>query len=247
MLATKKSGGRRQDRPSTERLTAFLLGALRAKGVAEKTVQVVRRESGRLVSTFTNEVATCVVDGSHELRVFCKYGHTTVDPLFGHVGGVGYEAQVYRDILDHLALFSPRYYGSWSTEDENETWLAIEFLEGGMPLTKGPQPAGILSAARMAGELHARSAELVTSERFGRLMTYDLAYFSSWIERVLGLARLLRDRYPWLPTVGQHFFDRLPFIDSLPRTLVHGEFIQKNVFVRGGISSGQRTEVVAVD
>src|SRR5215831_7877724 len=74
---------------------------------------VVSRQAYIYSTTFSTEVVACRLPGGEELRLFCKYG-TGADEAtgYGHRGGVSYEAQVYRDLLQPLGVRTVPVYGT---------------------------------------------------------------------------------------------------------------------------------------
>ncbi len=60
-----------------------------------------------MMSTSPNEVVTCQWANDSKSRVFIKYEAGHSHDSFGHRGGVAYEAEVYRNLLQSLLDFRP--------------------------------------------------------------------------------------------------------------------------------------------
>src|SRR5437867_3316367 len=86
----------------TNRLTAAMNGQPGAG-----PVRVVRRQQPRFMSTFPNEIVTCVLPAGRKRRVFVKYEAGRAHPSHGHRGDLAYEAEVYRRMLAALPDFRP--------------------------------------------------------------------------------------------------------------------------------------------
>ncbi|NUQ10862.1 MAG: aminoglycoside phosphotransferase family protein [Gemmatimonadaceae bacterium] len=184
-------------------------------------------------------------DGT-ELRLLCKYARTNSHPAFGHRRGIEYEIRMYADLLSELQLPTPRYYGSHHEPSTGEYWLVMEYFDGGLTVNKGPQPAAIVSAAQVMGDLHARGETLLRQADFGDLIEYDTDYFRSWASRLLEYAEPLSDQYPWLGALCDGYMALAPHLAAFPTTLIHGEYTVHNVLLREGTIPRERwTEIAA--
>src|SRR5439155_17955398 len=100
------------------RLSAALAG--------KQPVTVLARRRARMMCTFPNEVVTCRLPTGRTRRVFCKYGAGHNHNAFGHRGGIAYEAQVYRRVLQQCPDARPRFLGSHTDRADGDTWLMLE-------------------------------------------------------------------------------------------------------------------------
>ena len=91
--------------PSTGTLTKGLRGLLGDGGPASVPLRVLTRAENVHTSSYQTEIVTCDL-GDSEVRLLCKYSG---DPEFDHAvrrlsrgqrGGVRYEIEVYREVLD---------------------------------------------------------------------------------------------------------------------------------------------------
>src|SRR2546425_1085850 len=97
--------------PDLPTLTHRLTAAFHERA-AVVPVRVVRRQRPRFMSTFPNEIVTCVLPDGHKRRVFIKYEADHVHPAHGHRGDLAYEAEVYRRLLSSLPDFHPEFLGA---------------------------------------------------------------------------------------------------------------------------------------
>ena len=87
--------------------------------------------------------------GAEELRLYCKYsagGHG--DTGYGLWGGVGYEAEVYRQVLSLAGAVAPQFYGTLTDAATGETWLVLQYLVESEPIHRYPESLPL--AARWA-------------------------------------------------------------------------------------------------
>ena len=125
------------------------------------------------------------------------------------------ERTIYEQILPHLPVTAPHYYG-FVEDDDTFCWLFLEDLgrERFSPLVEEHR----VLAARWLGLMHTSAAHLATTARLpDRGPDYYL--------EILRSARrtILRNLYnPKLEKC----------CESMPTTLVHGDFRRKNVYVR---------------
>jgi hypothetical protein len=218
--------------PEESVLAEVLTGMLQGKGLTQGAPQIISRDRTGRSSTFANEIVTCRLDDGSELRLLCKYARNNSHPAFGHRRGIEYEVRTYETVLESLGMSTPRFYGSHYHEPDNEHWVVMEYLEGGLTVNKGPQPAAIISAAQWIGTFHARGAEWLERESPDWLIEYDQDYFAGWAERLLDFAQPLHSRYPWLNELCSNYAVFVPRLLAIPRTLIHGEFTVHNVILR---------------
>lgn len=196
-----------------------------------RRVEVLDRAAHPYASSFPADVVLCDVEDVGELKVHCKYEAGLRYSRFGHRGGPGYEARVYRQVVRPLELSAPAYYGCWSAGGDG-TWLFVEFADGSRRLSEGPSAAADLAgAAAWAGRFHRAASELAPP-RF--LKRYDTAYYTRWARRASDLAGPARhERYPWLAALCEGAEDALRALPERSGTIIHGEFTPHNVLARG--------------
>lgn len=217
--------------PEARALTSALGSVL---GGGRFDVRILDRAPAIWASTYPSEVVTCEVDGSRELKLYCKYTAGLHYESFGHRGGVSYEVEVYRRVLSGLSTPVPRFYGAYEEPATGEVWLILEYLEQSQRVTKGPQPESILRAAHWLGRFHAANETRISSPTVSFLHTYDADYYLGWASRTLRFARELRPRLTWLATLCARFEEGVKMLLSPPPTIIHGEFYPHNILLSDG-------------
>jgi hypothetical protein len=215
--------------PTREGLETALVAAL--DGYADTDVHVgARTFDPRRGSTFPTEIVTVELAGETH-TVFCKYQGERKSSRYGHRGGVGYEAHVYRHVLSRLPCTIPRYYGHHSNGDTGDTYLFLEFVRPSERVSKRQTPRRFGAAARWLGEFHRETELLVKAGELGFLIVYDRNYYAGWAKRTLRYAAPVERRYPWLRTACHGFMDLLDLMLETPAPVAHGEFHGRNVLL----------------
>ena len=94
-----------------ERVGAALDAALPAE-LRPATVLACRTNG--YTATFASQVIDCELGNGQRVTLLCKHGSThPVNPDIAY-GGVGYEAGIYRDLLDPAGLSPVRCFGWWT-------------------------------------------------------------------------------------------------------------------------------------
>lgn len=180
-------------------------------------------------STSPAEVITCRLNNGQLVSLFCKYGGSHAQYSYGHRGGVEYEAEIYREILQQAPVSTPRFYG-YSNDDNKKVWLAIEYLSGSNLLKDIPYAENFAKAAAWIGHLH----KFYESRPCPVVKMYDTAYYEIWLKSVENLFGILKDKHPWLPAVCGYFKENLHLFTASPQTFIHGEYYAKNMLVKEG-------------
>src|SRR5438067_8569296 len=108
--------------PDVHILTRGLTSVLRAQRSPGAQMTIVKREPIN-EGTFPNEIVTCRRDDGTTIQVLCKYTAGHSDDIYGHQGGITYEAMVYRHVLQPLSVCAPALYGVYTDRRMGETWL----------------------------------------------------------------------------------------------------------------------------
>ena len=223
--------------PDLETLTAGLTATLR-NGCAPRPVRVLERRPPRFMSTFPNEIVTCLLPDGRRRRVFIKYEGDRAHNAFGHRGGVAYEAQVYQRLLNAAPEFHPRCLGAHHDSQACGTWLMLEFVHRAVRVSdlsyhhSTAQARARIKSARWLAGFHAAFEPRVHESGFLFLKHYDAEYYRGWARRTFEFAASLRTQFPWLPALedgGDAWF--APLLKP-PLTLIHGEFYPETVLVR---------------
>ena len=218
--------------PEQHALIAHLTEALVVDGILEGPPVVVDRTQNIYSSTFPSEVVTCRMADGRELKVLCKYADSHNDS-HGNRGDIGYEAQVYRNILRPGRVSAPAFYGVQNSRGD-EFCLILEFLEGAAHLNKSEDSGAMLKAARWIGKFHASHETQLCESSIAFLKLYDLEYYQGWVQRTLRFAGRLHPDFPWLKPLCRRFGKILPELFSFPVTIIHGEYYPQNILVQEG-------------
>src|SRR4051812_48113795 len=213
--------------PATEDLATVLAQAARTRAGRE-LVEIVDRRSTPDESTYPVEIVTCrFADGTTQ-ELFCKYSAGLSHDVFGHRGGVGYEASVYEHVLDGSPVRTVGFFGAHRAADG--TWLFLENLQGAERASQSVDPATMPAAAQWAGRFHA--AHEATSPAI--LRRYDADYYRGWLTRTQSFAVGVLDDLSWLDELAGHFERVIETLLERP-TIVHGEYYTKNLLAKGGV------------
>jgi aminoglycoside phosphotransferase (APT) family kinase protein len=157
------------------------------------------------------------------------------------------ERLVYTEILPHVtAVSAPRFYGcvdDGDGADDSSCWLCLEDVGGQRYCASNGEHRRL--AGRWLGQLHAVATELAPSSRLPELGS------ARWLEHVRSARRRIQgnlgnaaltdeDRAVLGAVIG--LLDRLEVrwdgvearCRAMPWTLVHGDFVAKNIAVRPG-------------
>ena len=223
--------------PDLDTLTAGLTATLRT-GQVPRPVRVLKRKPPRFMSTFPNEIVTCLLPDGRRRRVFIKYESDHSHNAFGHRGGVAYEAQVYQRLLNTMPEFHPKCLGAHHDPRACGTWLILEFVYRAVHVTdlsyhhSDAQACARLKATRWLAEFQAALEPSIHDPALSFLTRYDAENYRGSANRTFEFAAPLRSQFPWLTTLencGDAWFAPLM---SAPPTLIHGEFYAKTVLVR---------------
>src|SRR5438552_6487911 len=223
--------------PQAPILTARLSAAL-SIGEAPP-IAILNRKRPRYMSTFPNEIVTCQLEDGSQRRLFCKYEAGRDHNSYGHRGGLAYEAEVYRAILDPLKTFRPALVAAHTDDTGGGTWLMLEYLDRCTRLKdirvrrKGiSQPVAMVLSARWLGQFHAAQQSLAASGSSSFLRRYDAKYYRGWVERTAQFTVPLQGRFPWLVKLCKRAGDMFAPLLAGPPTVIHGEFYINNILVR---------------
>jgi aminoglycoside phosphotransferase (APT) family kinase protein len=197
-------------------------------------VTILGRRLNPYCSTFPAEILTCVVPGGGERQVFCKYTIGDDNRDHGHRGGAGYEAKVYGQVLQGLAISVPAFQGSFASRGTGATCLVLEYLASGIRVSKLPVPSAMPAAAAWAGRFHALNEARVRRGDFPFLTQYTTDYYVGWSRRTLRYAGAAVTEHPWLGALCRHYEELIPTLTGRPQTVIHGEYTPHNVLWHDG-------------
>jgi hypothetical protein len=141
------------------------------------------------------------------------------------------EVEMYQSVLSPERFGTPEFYGSrWEPED-GRCWLFIEDV--GDRLLHGEKDAGVwVDVCRWAARFHAATRDLPAAQT-AFLPVYNERYYRRCAESA---ARML----PGLDAVQgdvvrrglDYFIERIEWLSTLPRCVIHGQLFGKNVMLR---------------
>jgi aminoglycoside phosphotransferase (APT) family kinase protein len=164
---------------------------------------------------------------------------------------LGAERSVYEQVLPHLDLPVPAFYGA--LEEDEYCWLFLE--DAGEDAWSPGEPEHRSLAARWLGRLHASAAGLAA---LGRLPDRGPRHYREHLRSARDALRRGRENPALTADDRRVLADILSLLDraeagwgaveassaAAPQTLVHGDFARKNVRLRAGPTGA---EVVPLD
>jgi len=223
--------------PATKQLAEGLTAALRDNGFSQRKMTILNRRPNPYNSTFPTEIIKCRLNSiGKTLGLFVKYETGKFDSAYGHRGNVSYEAKVYREILNPLALSTPKFYGIYNSESDGATWLITEYMGRGVPASWSKDPKAMTRSARWIGKFHAANEKRIQNSNLNFLRRYDEDYYIGWSQRTKRLFRRVHAKFPWLIPLCNEFEKRVSRLLSEPQTVVHGEYFGSNIVYQQGVS-----------
>ncbi len=174
-----------------------------------------------------------MADGS-QLRLLCKYTAGCSHQSYGHRGGIAYEAEVYRHVLQRLPVSTPTLYGTHKDATTGETWLILEYIDKTLRVKDSRDLTVMQAAAHWLGRFHRVSQLRLSEASLSFLNKYDAEYYLGWAERTSLFAGQLHRRFPWLATLCQRFEKVLDTLLEPPKIIIHGEYYPSNILFRQG-------------
>jgi aminoglycoside phosphotransferase (APT) family kinase protein len=219
--------------PAALGLPAARDGAMRGlltmdqRGVA-RVIDIRHREPNVYTSSFPSEIVTCAFDDGVERRLFIKRYVPGIHDGFGYWRGGPYEARIYDDILARLDVGTPALFGSWSDPMTDQSFLALEHVDG-LRLHRSA-PSSLVDVGRWLGALHREGTPVATAHPSVR--RYDEAFFRGWSERALRVVRELRTDADWIDALVRRFDEQMvPRLLADEPVFIHGELYPENVMV----------------
>jgi hypothetical protein len=230
--------------PDAHALTEGLRAVFGAQ--SDDSVTLLERRPNPWGGTFPAEIVTCRVDNRGDIRLFCKYETGGRAESHGHRGGVTYERQVYRDLLQPLSLTVPHFYGSCEDRCAGWSWLVLEYLDDSLPVNKVREPDAVIRAADWVGTFHAVMEQRMQCAVLPFLFRYDAAYYGGWAERTVQRCRRHAVEADWLALACRNFTEAVDLLVREPLTILHGEYYPKNIRWQSGVIRPVDWESVAV-
>ncbi|MCP4406822.1 MAG: phosphotransferase [Gammaproteobacteria bacterium] len=220
--------------PQTWVLNKGLAAVLEQCGESHDRLVIIERRANIEASTFPSEIVTCQLDGQRIVHLFCKYSIELDHDVYGHRGGVEYEARVYRSLLQQMELSVPKFYGFYQEPKSDRSCLVLGYLANTVRVSRTSDPDDMLKAARWLGCFHAHNETHLQQEEIAFLHRYDADSYLGWAHRALLFAKQRSRSLSWLHTLCARFENQVDALLSEPLTIIHGEFYSQNVMVHQG-------------
>ena len=248
--------------PDLQTLTAGLNSVLNGDGSGGGPVLLLDREPNDYASGWASEIVTCRLSDGTELRLFFKYGSDRIGATNGNfntepLSDVGYEAEVYRVVLQPLHGPTPKFYGTYKEEATGRSWLIVEYIEDAMVLHQMAAAEKMVPvwrawrqmddmweqweqwelntmgmAASWIGRFHAVSEVRLSDITNQFLKKYDSDYYLEQARRTLLFSNNSSQDFRWLHTLCEQFQKSVaPLLRGRP-TIVHGDYYSHNILVR---------------
>lgn len=221
--------------PGDASLREGLIAVLGAKGLQVAELVILAREKNTYTSTFPSEIITCRVGSGRVMQLFLKYSADRENEAYGHRGGVGYEASVYGQLLEHLDISTARLHGIYRGPDRMNTWLVLDYLEAGERMTHTIDPDAMVKAARWTGRFHALCSTRVSDPALSFINRYDPDYYRGWVDRTQLMVRQAGVEPAWLRALCSRIDEVIGVLCDAPQTIIHGEFYPKNILLQDGL------------
>lgn len=218
--------------PDDSTLARVLTSLFQKNGVTGD-VAILSREPSLYASTFPSEILKCRLGDGTEKNILGKYQtYNWASYGHGHRGGVEYEAEVYRKVLQHDDFSTPEFYGVYTDSLTGHHWLFIEYLDKTYRVHKMGDPEDLVICAEWLGNFHAKNVQPAADTRSGFLISYDREYYRGWARRTAELAGGVRDGIPDLPDLCVEYERCIDVLLEAPPTVIHGEFYPKNILMK---------------
>ncbi len=221
--------------PDRQSLLRGLASVLNGNGRRRARMTFVRREKTLYATSFPCEIVRCHFEDGRKLALFCKYATRNKGSSYGQRGGVAYEIEVYRQVLQPAQASTPVFYGAYADPRTGGTWLVLEYLAGSIAAGKVGL-VGMREAARWIGRFHAVQEARLRTSPLPFLTVYDAGYYRGWARRTAEFAGRWHRRFPWIRRLCKRWEEAVAPLTARPPTIIHGEYYSHNIiFQRGRI------------
>jgi aminoglycoside phosphotransferase (APT) family kinase protein len=215
---------------------------------AASVMAMLDRQVNSSSSTIESEIVTCRLSDGRDGRLLCKYerfrgSNQENHASWGHRRGGGYEAEVYRRVLEPIGGVAPRFYGSHREASTGLACVFLEYVEGAsMPEDTATLPV----TARWLARFHRAGESLVSRTEAAFLTRYDRDYLAGWSRRTVEFAQPFPEHRGWVARACERFAEVGPRALLTQPTLIHGECYAENLLIRDGRVYGIDWETCAV-
>jgi hypothetical protein len=220
--------------PDLQTLTTYINAVIYKDASSSDRLIITGREKNVYTSTFPSEILTCQLADGSQFQLLCKYAIGQDHNRFGHRGGVPYEAEIYRQVLQQIPISTPKFYGTYENPEVDEILLIIEFFKDTLSIKHAGYHKAIQSAASWLGEFHRITQTLVLETPLEFLNRHEATYYLGWAERTLSYTRPLHKQYPWLEYICGCFEEIVPVLLGSTNVIIHGEFYPNNILYPHG-------------
>ncbi len=232
--------------PDRNLLMRGLAAVFNNNGSARGQVTELHRQPAQYGTSFPCEIVRCRFEDGTKLSLFCKYSLPGEASAHGQRGGVSYEIEVYRRVLQPLRVSVPAFYGSHTDPKSGTKWLILEYLKRSSRVGKICDTRAMSLTARWIGKFHALGEQWLTSARGSFLTKYGIAYYRGWPRRTSRFAAQWHERFPWLNRLARRCEGELVELERLPQTIIHGEYYPHNIMYRAGLVRPTDWETAAI-
>ena len=234
--------------PGHEVLSPALRAVVAPGPETARVTAVLGRQANAASSTFESEIVTCRLSDGREVKLLCKHerfqqSNPADHASWGHRRGGGYEAEVYRRVLEPMGDVAPRFYGAHQDRATGLACAFLEYLEG----AGHPEDATTLPATtRWLARFHRAGEAFVSDPGVAFLTRYDPDYLTGWSRRTAEFVRPFPEHHAWVVGACQRFAEIGPAALLAQPTVIHGECYRKNLLMRDERIYGIDWETCAV-